>query len=222
MCLTVLRSAGACFAREPLEQAADLALLLGLRVDPVADHLLLGAHVVTRPWIASARLAIAVVAALLEPPSVDAPPAAARSRSASRRRWPAAIGAVPRARRRGRARWWRASLRARCRSGSAPGSSAGRGSRAPASRRGRTARTRTRCPCRRAARRALRCSVIEHRAGVAADLEPLDHACRPSRPSRSGPRTCRAGRGRQAGRSCSARCRAPRRGGWRSSRGCRA
>ena len=63
---------------------------------------------------------------------------------------------------------------------------------------------------------------VEHRAGVAARLERLDHARRPSRRSRSGPRTCRAGRGRSAARSCSATCRAPRRGGWRSNRGCRA
>src|SRR4029453_18673899 len=33
------------FAHENFEQSAHLAMLLGLRIDPVADHLLLAAHV---------------------------------------------------------------------------------------------------------------------------------------------------------------------------------
>src|SRR5215470_11620558 len=37
------------FAHQNLKQAADVAMLFGLRVDPVADHLLLGAHVVDQP-----------------------------------------------------------------------------------------------------------------------------------------------------------------------------
>ena len=36
-------------AHENFQQAANLAMLLGLRIDPVADHLLLGAHVVDQP-----------------------------------------------------------------------------------------------------------------------------------------------------------------------------
>ena len=42
MACTYLRDV---LAHQHFEQAADLALLLGLRLDPVADHLLLGAHV---------------------------------------------------------------------------------------------------------------------------------------------------------------------------------
>src|SRR5664279_4440924 len=34
------------FAQHAFEKFLDLALLLGLAVDPIADHLLLGAHVV--------------------------------------------------------------------------------------------------------------------------------------------------------------------------------
>src|SRR5690348_18468138 len=37
------------FAHQNLKQAADVAMLFGLGVDPVADHLLLGAHVVDQP-----------------------------------------------------------------------------------------------------------------------------------------------------------------------------
>ena len=37
---------GYVLAHHDLQQLLDLALLLGLRVDPVADHLLLGAHMV--------------------------------------------------------------------------------------------------------------------------------------------------------------------------------
>src|SRR5262245_25094143 len=81
----------------------------------------------------------------------SSPPAGARWRPANRRsarRRPSAVRRSDRARQRDRARWWRAYPRARYRSGSAPDWSASRGSRAPASRPVRTARTRTRFPCR--------------------------------------------------------------------------
>src|SRR3954469_8595183 len=37
------------FAHQNFEQTANVPMLLGLRIDPVADHLLLGAHVVDQP-----------------------------------------------------------------------------------------------------------------------------------------------------------------------------
>src|SRR5437016_7830476 len=37
------------FAHQDFEQAAHLAMLLGLRIDPAADHLLLAAHVMHQP-----------------------------------------------------------------------------------------------------------------------------------------------------------------------------
>ena len=97
----------------------------------------------------SARFAMAGASAPLAAVPVDAPSASRsqRGRDLGRgRASPRPLGASADDR--------RASPRARCRSGSAPARPGGRGSRGPASRRGRRARTRTRCPCRRAARRA--------------------------------------------------------------------
>ena len=125
-----------------------LAALRGLGVGPVADHLLLGAHVADQALDRLGEIGHrggrgAVRAGLgdrlLQP--LDRAAHLARRRGRHR-------GARLGVDRRDRARWSRASPPAPCRSGSAPGSSAGRGSRARASRRGRTARTRTRCPCR--------------------------------------------------------------------------
>ena len=125
-----------------------LAALRGLRVGPVADHLLLGAHVadqaVDRLGEIGHRGGRGAVRAGLGDgflQLVDRAAHLAGRRGRDRAR-------AARHRPSGRSRWSRASLPAPCRSGSAPGRSAGRGSRARASRRDRTARTKTRCPCR--------------------------------------------------------------------------
>ena len=130
-------------------------LLLGLRIDPVADHLLLGAHVLDEALdrfgeighrVGRGLARSGVADRLLEP--VD------RELDLGRRRRPPTrprLGVDAEIAHRGREPVLELGVEAVLRLAR----SAGRGSRAPASRRGRTARTRTRCPCRRAARRGL-------------------------------------------------------------------
>ena len=173
----------------------------------------------TRPWMASARLAMAVVARLVEPRLVDRRRAAARWRRASRRSAPPARGrrigrpmVVDRGREPVLELGVEAVLRlAVCRSRKPSTSEPARPNSED--------ENEMPMPPSGAARPSR--SESNMRAGVAAGLE-VDDAADRARRSRSGPRTCRAGRGTPAARSCSARCRAPRRGGWRSNRGCRA
>ena len=129
-------------------------MLLGLRIGPVADHLLLGPHVLDEALDRFGEIGHRGGRGLVDP----APPsrrAAARSRrpfrpTAPLRRRIAADVAADVAHR-GREPVFEVGVEAVLRLAR----SAGRGSRAPASRQGRTARTRTKCPCRRAGRRGL-------------------------------------------------------------------
>ena len=118
---------------------------------------------------------MAVVAALFEPDSADrlAQPLDRAAHLAGRRRRHRAAASAPV---RGRARWWRASLRARCRSGSAPGSICR--SRKPST--SEPARPNSEdeneMPMPLERRGQALAQRVEHRAGVAADLQILDHA----------------------------------------------